>query len=473
MNTNRAFLKSMRFLSRPVIPLLLVVMLFNDHLLRRLWPSWWTGKLSDFVWLFITPVIVSAGLAWLIPAKAKRQEKITGLLAYSLTAVAFTQLKTILPLRDSFLRLWQSSLSIPVALVIDPTDLLALLVLPLSALMWFRAESSPLRIPQRSWLILPLFSLLTVANMAAPNYGIVCLDRQADQLIASSGYASFASKDGGLTWNDYEYRNNACFSPQNDAPIQVSLPDAQLRSFAGSRVEISRDGGSTWQTEYKLTNAREALYAYYEKNASGNPVFRPGPLDALYDPASGNVLFAMGRQGVLVRNPDAIYNWVSAGNYRPLDLSNPDAFLTVLGGEMALSGGFMLLLLATWALAIQKPRWPLKVFIIGAWLVWGINAFIFSPARATGYGIQMSLLALLVMIAMAIPVGIYGIIIFLRQSARRVILMAVGSGLVFLLPYILWYINAIPYYVIASVTAAVIAIIWGVVGSRQAGRWAV
>ncbi len=461
MNSNRALLKSIRFLSRPVVPLLLVGLLANDFLLRRFWPSWLTGKLGDLAWLFIAPAVLAALLAWLIPAGWKRQEKLTGILSYGLVALAFILLKTFPPFHSAVLGLWQSSLGFPAAVVLDPTDLLALVMLALSAVMWFREMPLSPRFSLRAWMVLPLFALVTLADAAAPDYGIACLSLQDNQVIASAGYSSFDSRDGGLTWSEFARNDQNCFMPVGEDQIDLTLPGTQIRSIAGSRIEVSTDGGKTWKVENNLAGASQAGDAYFMKTTGGNPILKPGPLAAVYDPSSGDVIFAMGHQGVLVRLPDASYQWAFVGSYHPPDLATPESFFTVLSGEMVLSFALVLILLAAWAMTARRSHWLLKVYVVLAWLVWAVATFI-SPALSGGYGLQISWMAVGVTILLALPAGIFGLVALVRGGGWLALLIAMIGGVAFQLPYIFWYVNAIPRYTVAMTIALAFAVICAV-----------
>ena len=68
---NKTFQKAVYLLSRPVSLLALFLLFLNDHVLRVLWPSWITGKLGDFAWLFFAPFALAALLALLIPASVR------------------------------------------------------------------------------------------------------------------------------------------------------------------------------------------------------------------------------------------------------------------------------------------------------------------------------------------------------------------------------------------------------------------
>jgi hypothetical protein len=53
----------LRALAHPGSVLALVVLVLNDHLLKRAWPGWFTGKLSDVAGLVVAPLLLAAVLA--------------------------------------------------------------------------------------------------------------------------------------------------------------------------------------------------------------------------------------------------------------------------------------------------------------------------------------------------------------------------------------------------------------------------
>jgi hypothetical protein len=50
-------------LLHPIAVASLAVFLLNDHVLKGVWPSWWTGKLSDVAGLIVAPVAIAAVVA--------------------------------------------------------------------------------------------------------------------------------------------------------------------------------------------------------------------------------------------------------------------------------------------------------------------------------------------------------------------------------------------------------------------------
>jgi hypothetical protein len=470
---NRAFLRSMHFFSRPVVPLAFGLLLANDFLLRRLWPSWWTGKLSDLTWLFIAPVALALFLSLFIPARWKRQEKWVAILAYIVTALAFTALKTLPAFHSVILHAWQSGLGFSAAVVMDPSDLLALAVLPISVFLWFAEKPASERLRLRAWLLLPLFALITVADSAMPNYGIACLSQRDSMLIASAGYSSFISQDGGLTWSEADslLDQKPCYSPGSGEDISLEIPGAQLRASTGSQISISHDGGVSYEVEYRLASPSQAMNSYYLNTSSGNPVVKPGPLDAMYDPGSGNAIFAMGYQGVLVRKADASYIWVPVGNYCLPELFTLEAFFIILGGEAGLAAGLFFLLMFSWAVASKKSHWLLKACLVCLWLVWAVAALV-APARSSGYIAQFINMGLVGVLIISVLAGVYGLVILVQRHAWRPLFMAAACGLAFLVPYLFWYVNAIPNYIVVMIVAMVVALIGAITVLRDGFRLA-
>ena len=53
----------------PVALAAIALLLVNDHLLKGMWPSWWTGKISDFAGLVFFPLVLQ-GL-WEVGARGR------------------------------------------------------------------------------------------------------------------------------------------------------------------------------------------------------------------------------------------------------------------------------------------------------------------------------------------------------------------------------------------------------------------
>ena len=135
---NEALEKALFLLSRPASLGAMAVLLLNDHLLRRLWPSWWTGKLGDFAWLYFIPFAAAALLALLLPRRLGRREDLVGWLALGTIGGVFALAKTLPVFHAWLVPSIEALLGFPVGWQRDPTDLIALVSLAAAWVTWQR-----------------------------------------------------------------------------------------------------------------------------------------------------------------------------------------------------------------------------------------------------------------------------------------------------------------------------------------------
>lgn len=139
----------------------LLLMILNDAFLRPTWPSWWTGKLSDFGILMLFPFLVTAtsSLALAVFARLRRSSPPGApstsrfFAALALSALGLTAVNTSTTLRDLYVELlYAVDLfdHFPVfRYTLDPTDLIALAILPLVGWYGWRRFSRPAHAKER------------------------------------------------------------------------------------------------------------------------------------------------------------------------------------------------------------------------------------------------------------------------------------------------------------------------------------
>lgn len=88
----------------------LIILAINDHYLKSNYPNMITGKLSDFVGLFIFPIFLSV----ILPVRTKTN--------YFLAALIFIVWNS--PLVEQLIQVGKS-IGLPLHRTVDPTDLLA------------------------------------------------------------------------------------------------------------------------------------------------------------------------------------------------------------------------------------------------------------------------------------------------------------------------------------------------------------
>src|SRR3990170_2320121 len=265
----------MRLLSHPTILAAIGLLAVNDHLLRKMWPSALTGKLGDFCWLFFFPALLAGIVAGLAPASARRWPERLLAACMAVTGLVFVATKTLGPAR-----LWVENAvgllsGVRIAITQDPTDTVALLAF---APLWIIARrSSPARpAPDRrgtGYAALTLGVVLSLANSAAPNFGIDCLSSAGAELQASSSSYDevFISRDSGLTWERCPECTRTCTASREPSGLlqHPQDPAVRYRYQAGEVIERSVDGGGTWSREYEFQQAHEATESLFQLRHPG------------------------------------------------------------------------------------------------------------------------------------------------------------------------------------------------------------
>lgn len=143
-------------LLHPAFIISLFLLLLNDISLKHQFANTFTGKLSDFSGLFVFT------LFWIAPFPANK--KSIGFI----TAILFIWWKS--PLSASFIYWWNETMFFSISRVIDYTDLLALIVIPI-ALIIAETTSDPTLKYKR--LFIPLIGCMSVFSFcftSAPRY---------------------------------------------------------------------------------------------------------------------------------------------------------------------------------------------------------------------------------------------------------------------------------------------------------------
>ncbi len=240
----------------------------------------------------------------------------------------------------------------------------------------------------------------------------------------------------------------------------------RFRYQPGQNIESSSDG-IHWELAYQLAPLTEADKAYYQKIQSGNPTMRETPLAGLADPQHGSVIFAMGQEGVLVRQSSGVWTWAALGSYRKVAAVSAWSFLTtVLNGEIVLAGALILLILSFGAY-IRRRHWIWTGLIWTGWVGWAFLPMIFSPALSTQYLASVSIMGGYGIAALALLMSVIGSVRLARVSLAtfwKLCAVALAGGLLYFAPYGLWAFNLLPQYYVAESLALVLGAGMGVFG---------
>jgi len=210
MNTkNEIVQNSLRCLQHPATWLSIVLLLVNDHILKVVWPSWITGKLSDFVGLFFFPFILAAGLSFLL-SKYQVPSIRVGQIAFGSVGIWFFLLKTFPSVNYLTTGFVSLLIGFPAKFVMDPTDLVALFAMVPAWMIW--RQSSPIKPTSAAYAALLFGSLAVIATSPRDSTvaSVTNLEYYQDGIVYAAEFPSWGnifasvvkSIDGGETWDE-------------------------------------------------------------------------------------------------------------------------------------------------------------------------------------------------------------------------------------------------------------------------------
>ena len=351
-----------RLLGRPWFLGFIFVLALNDHLLKRLYPGWWSGKLSDFAGVAIVGTVAS-----MFVGRAK------GLV---LTGIGFLILKTLpgaAELAEPFLGGVTSR---------DTSDLLALSILiPLAHLLGpdvgprNRALGPPhspsAQHTTRRSVFADLLSVAGAVLALVATTATSCGPSPAVTSVASDSGIFYAfvdrgwgepewalSKDGGLSWrlsdaptgypSPPEERSDPFEDPGPAGPLRVCASDETCWRVRDRRVIERRSSGGDWIEEFRLSDGE---FSSISTGCAGGQVGVLGSIALAEEPAGPQVIVSFGAQGVLVRETDGVWEQNRVLSAPPIQASMLEsaAFRLVL-----LLGP--ILFVAIWL--VGRRRWP-------------------------------------------------------------------------------------------------------------------
>lgn len=334
MTTFRTALKA---LSHPLSLFCIILLLVNDHILKVVVPSSLTGKLSDFAGLFFFPFLL-AGLLGLVGEKFSFRPQRIAMLSFVITAIWFVGIKTTPWLNHLTTDIAEIILGHPTFIVLDPSDLVALIVLPFSWHLWRKVEQDAQRKPWKTVQVFAfgmavLGTMATSPCMDVPE--VQRVDALEDIIYVYFGHYDppyLSSRDEGRSWqvmDEVPPDVITHFQQPKSFPIQECVPsNPQIcyRTTGDTNIQISHDSGKTWEISWRAPIWRTDYYTRLVgiRWCSEFPDFIPNDLIIL--PKENNhylVVAALGNQGLLSYYPFKGWEQIAVDEAEPLLSSVP------------------------------------------------------------------------------------------------------------------------------------------------------
>lgn len=373
--------------------LAIAILLLNDHVWKRDSPSWLTGKLSDFAGLLFAPYLAILLASVVPPRSSARLARALPVAAYAGVGALFVALK-LSPLSAAPLLAMARLTGADVSIVIDPTDLIALSVLPISFAIWRRSlrqpsgHGKPTVIARYATLCAAALATLATSSPQPAIEGVVTDAVKPGTAYVVLGNTSadgvYATGDAGATWRRITSTTGRLFSdPTLPGTIYVLSGDSwdpalyrisdadpagssvKPPSPAGQRPQVLSIVGADlfeaapWTSGFWYFARNGDLFRTATGGAEWTRVATPTPVELLATARSRGVVYFATPSGELYRSDDAGDSWVRAGALPQdgaalaVDPSDPRVLLAGAGKDLLRSedGG------ASW-LIVYSDRGP-------------------------------------------------------------------------------------------------------------------
>jgi hypothetical protein len=397
------------------------VLLFNDHVLKAAYPSWLTGKLSDFAGLFFFPFLLGAVVGgpaeWLLARIGRNlSSKVVGALCFAVTALWFAGMKSVPAVNAATASLtgW--------VIVLDPTDVIALAILLPAWRLWSQLISVESRGVLAAWrpgraayaaLGVAVLATLATSMPAPPDKILRLMHHEDDWYVLVEPYSEGKIIIGrvvamGPDWDEVEAVPETVeieFAMPLTYPRVACNPDDALQCYrvsATERVEQSNDGGQTWETSWEIPPGRRRFMEYWVYFDSQMDF---GPYDVTFvSVAEGHMaVVSLGAQGLLTRVAGGEWQGQPLGTAAPVPLQDDNPYLVMREFLWSfVAGGLTLFGLCRWGWRQQRkaqtqpqPRIELAagLLITGFVLTAGLTLFSYY-VHAFAWGPVVGLLVL-------------------------------------------------------------------------------
>jgi len=325
----------------------IAVLLLNDHFLKQEAPSWLTGKLSDFAGLLFAPYLLLLLTFALSRASSARCNRILVIAVYLAIGTTFAALKASASTAEPLLAIARLT-GATLAIVTDPTDLIALSVLPFSFAIWMRplrrsnGGSRLARVSRYATVCLAVFATVATSSPHPSIEDVVADARDPGTayvvLRSTSADGVYMTSDAGASWRRMATITGALFAdptqagtvfvlsgdswdpalyriaPDAPAGISVKPPSpAGKRPYVLPFVGADLFQAASWSTGIWYFSRNGDLFRTETAGATWTRLATPAPVDLLATANSTGMVYLATHAGELFRSDDAGDHWVRVG----------------------------------------------------------------------------------------------------------------------------------------------------------------
>ena len=456
-------------ITHPVTVVALATLLLNDLLFKAMWPdAWVTGKLSDLAWVvFALPLL--AFLLSLFTRGNSIGARAAFVTAYVGLPLLYAAFNTFDPVHYWILRGISLASGGMGRTPLDATDSI---VIPLgwavATWVWRRPALSPDALRMRLGLLVAAVAVLAslATSYPEPDYGITRVGSQAREegfaVVASDSTGTlYRSDDGGFTWKtDRSIDGSAVFWGSESAETSGGI-------YHIDRAEVLLSGyNGQEEVVYSTSYLSQSGNLWAQKRSTGHldiRIMATRPLQLVLDEDSGNLIVAMGIQGVLVGTPEEGWMPRPVGRYNPTDftilgksgllLSDLSFWITALSLSLSMTAAGLILRQQSrglfWALLSAALAIP------GIVLLWlgSQYLFIFFGIEFAIFAVVMNAIGLALLFLAGLSAGIGRKPLAIATTA--LVVLVLGSLFVNVLPH---GTILIPVFILAGVVGYSI---WG------------
>lgn len=229
------FENSLRCLGHPSLLFSVTMLGINDHFMKRQFPGFLTGKISDFAGLYFFSFSVALAIS-LLPSRIEKNPQLVDRISILFVGTFFIGIKTNPLVNHQVSAILSMLTGWPTGILIDPTDLIALVSLYPAWRLWARKKDAvPDWLP---WMVVGVASLASTAtSCAATDTSTVrILEIMQGSIYAYGPTNRSRSDDGGMHWELLDRTNPAIIDEPNECPVYRRLCVSRVDGAFGCLV---------------------------------------------------------------------------------------------------------------------------------------------------------------------------------------------------------------------------------------------